>query len=263
MEPVYRGAIALSNIAVSLQGRHCYRQALQTAEDAVLLMKHACRAREQQQGELSNSANAHATAAAEDMINMKIHKALRRIAKPEPSTVTLPRAPPGCEDFSVASVSDDTIAMESTVFTLSTNQAVMIRIDEYGMDGARDVDIDSSIILHNYGICCLSQASISTPELAQRLCDIALKVLLLTQNLLSGRAELAEDIDGTDEITMQKLYFVAAVATNSMACALSLLSLGRTDANQVRECETRVESLLSALREFDAVEHRITIAAAA
>lgn len=38
---IYRNAIALNNLAIHLLEKHCYRQAQETFQDAILLMKHA------------------------------------------------------------------------------------------------------------------------------------------------------------------------------------------------------------------------------
>jgi len=260
----YRAAVSLNNMAVNLQSRGCSKQALETFEDAVFLMK------------MSSPVPSLAAECAEEedvAVNLRVHRAVQRSSKPEG-----PRRQRNdtATDFSFFTLSSDDVNSFASAVSLAdcdaaeiqNNRAILIRIDDYGTEGSRVPEIDSAIILHNYGVSCLCASrhvsAFSATRVSKRkesavalqLRNSALNMLTLCQNLLAEgpavRAVSAAPLDciGDDPVLLQKVYFVAVISTGSMARVLSTYS-GRQYVAQVDACRERFSALRGALLELD------------
>lgn len=238
----YQGAVALSNMAVTLHERRCYRPAFETLQDAVFLMRLACRPDEQLVD-----------------VQDKVHAALYRLAVPIPSKK---RDMPFMNLTSLSfdgSSADGWRAVDN--LGSSSTRAVLIRIDQSPQADERDMEVDSAVILHNYGLACLYQALQLArfgrrTILADKLRNNAFRILNLSQSMLSARAARPD----TDEVLLTYVLFAGVIVTHSLALALQSTGTNSTD---VIDCQTRLSDLKAVLKEMPPVSSTMAAAAAA
>lgn len=244
----WRGAMALNNIGVTLLEQSCYKQALETLEDAVYLMKSACQADIVQPQQSSRSILA-------SEVEERIHRGFRRLAKPEPNKT---RGGGPRESFLTFSSDDaDSFSSAASLSNFQANHssgshsAILIRMEDLGTEDGRIPEIDSAIMLQNYGLSCLSASNIVTRRCVRsQLRNSAIDVLTLCQNILCTAPTLS--MVRHNPLLLQKVYFVAVVSTSSMARILSS-SAGNRSVHTI-QCEARLSDLQAALLELDVPE---------
>jgi hypothetical protein len=250
MIPAYRAAIALNNLAGRMMERGYEKQAAATFRDAVGMMQAACRGRSASVSEIPSQLT----------INEHVHRALRRLAITSP-----PRRIRAVMSFS--SVSDDSDFAKGVESVLgSTSQspsplAWLIRIEEYGSDGLsqRDFDLDSAIILHNYGLSCLHRSlAISDRRAAHKLRSTALKLINWSRSVLSSHVFKRNDCECVGP--SEKALFLLIVITRSMTQALYRT---RQALDQVEKCLLSLDRLKLVGRELGYFDRTNLIAAAA
>jgi hypothetical protein len=250
MIPAYRAAIALNNLAGRLMEQGRESEAVATFRDAVAMLQASCQSRTASGGEnLSRST-----------IDEQVHRALQRLAVPPP----LKRSRTVMSFSSVSDDSDFTKGVESVLGSTSQSPSPMawlIRIEEYGSEGTsqRDFDLDSAIILHNYGLSCLHRSlTISNMRAVHKLRFNALKLIHWSHTVLSARTfkSNGQEFDGTGE----KVLFISIVVTRSMAQALYRTSQAP---DKVERCLLTLERLKLVGRELGFFDRSILIAAAA
>jgi len=262
-ETAYRAAIALNNMAVSLQERRCDRQALDTFQDALDMCRMASS---------SLPIDSHSQAAAETLdIRTRLRKATERLSSPMPMKRRHSRM-----SFSVLSDDADCVtALESISSHGEVGHAILIRIEEYGSESAslRDIDLDSSAILQNFGVSyhCLTLAvaedddddNVDASLCPHRLRKNATNVLELAQSLISKKfsdlgwgscacgcdcsdktADSDENMDGDDIFMAEKVLFLASVTTKSM---VTVLSSAENCEFKVMRCYERMTTLEGAM----------------
>ena len=226
----YRAAIALNNMAVFLHEKRCDRQAYETFRDALALIQIASR-----------------PGGSCPRIDARIHAAVQRLANPVPANRNKQqrRQPQHPRHLSFSAVSDDADfakLRDSNSGSLALSpHTTLIRVEEYGTSCLvqRDLDLDSSIILHNYGLSCLSQALSLPPSksaMARRLSQDAVKLLQLSQAVVASRSH-----QPTDDCLLHKLFLIATVATRSQAQAFHSLHLEW----KVKECLEQLDELVA------------------
>jgi hypothetical protein len=110
----------------------------------------------------------------------------------------------------------------------------------------RDIDLDSAILLHNYGMSCLYHSlTISNKHAAHKLRSNALKLVQWSRSVLSARVVKSSDSDC--EMMAEKAMFIAIVVTRSMAQTLYLTS---READKVEKCLQTLECLKGVAREL-------------
>jgi hypothetical protein len=239
----YRAAIALNNIGVTLLERRCFKQALATLQDAVVLMKIAF---------------LPPTAAFSKDVVAKLQKAHERVACPRPCSQTAP-----IMRFQVISDDGDTSVLfeNTTTEKNSLACALLVRFEDVTAFGDRCCDIDSSVILHNFGQSCLLYSkTMSSSVFADRLRQNSFAILNLCQQvLLSCFFQCRED----DVLKLQKVFFVSVVVTQTLSQALAEET---NMAGPLGSCLAKLSNLKAALRElsrFDSIVTSLQIAAAA
>lgn len=221
----HRVAVALNNMAVALQERSCEKQALETFQDALSLMKIASRA--------------PGTAPTCD-VDAMINKAFQSFAKPKPCK--------GQTCLSFTSLPDDADFSAALKCVSNGCNSLLIRIEEYGSEHSsqRDLDLDCAIMLQNFGLSSLCH-SYSVPQSAQKLRNNACQLLQLSHTIISQQASS----ECNDEDLMQKTFFVALVITKSLAQAL----FSTTDSEwKVKECMEHLENLKSVIYDLGYME---------
>jgi hypothetical protein len=223
LDGVYRAAIALNNMAVSLQRKGKERQAVETFRDALAAIR--------------LSSKHHRTAAESIEVEGKVQLASQRISSPTTSI----------SNGTLKIVSDDQdllrlrdLAKEDAL----SGRPTLIRIEEYGGDSncVRNLDLDASIILHNYGISImfmgLKNSMISQREHTQCHHD-AIKLLTLSYQVVSAFA-----LDRPDDTLIHKVLLVATVVTRSMAHAFYSLDFEW----KVKECLEHIDAIFAVAR---------------
>jgi len=246
IESAYRAAISLNNLACALQERRSDKQALETFQDSLSLMK------------MVSGALPIAD------VDLKLHCAHVRLSSvssscfcASSSSSSLKRNLPGTT-FVLSDDSDCSTAVEAVSRCSGPAQhssALMIRIEEYGSGtdcySSRSVDVDCAIILHNFGVSYVhlttSGCSVSGRD-AFRLRHNAVRLLDMAQTLLAKASEECfDDEDNYDAHVMEKLLFVSLVCTKSTAQAL--MSLERMEI-KVKECYQRLAQLKETVEHF-------------
>jgi len=258
----YRAAIALNNVAVDLLEKQCDMQALETFQDALALMKILTSKKNSE--DLS-----HVSA-----VEQKVRKASERVSKP----TRLKRNRPGMT-FTVLSDDDDCrAAMDGisygespsgkTAAHPSATHALLIRIEVYGTEGIspsqRDADLDSAIILQNFGLSYLSASSAAISRAVRHILrQSAVRLLQLAQTIVANRASDSSD-EGNDVV--EKLFIVSLVSTKSMSQAFMAMGNGNDLERKVKQCFEHLNNLETAIRQlgfdFTSVHNKMVAAAA-
>lgn len=194
----YRCAVALSNIGVSLLEKRAYPQAVDTLKDAVAAMK--CTIRTDKYKAMGKG---------EDLLE----QAYRRIATPSPV--------PGKSAIEVLTSS----GLSSTVTSIMHRRhdgghfpaCFPIKIENFQSEDV-NIDLDSSIVLHNFATAylCLSRVA-STRRLAHHYRDAALKLAKLAHMTLSDliKSYTHEELDNR-LIGDSNIVLIAASVLNTI-----------------------------------------------
>lgn len=209
---IYRAAISLNNIACRLQERCCDRQALLTFQDALDFMKAIS----------SSSANPTKILPSPQDAEMKLHNAAERLARPCPTKIKQGSYRQG---LTIATTGDDSDCLE-TIQTVSIYSyrptAVLIRIEEYGCPTLtlRDVELDSTIILSNFGLSYffLSSSMAESPTAdIENLRRNSINILKLAQKLLLLRMEDYDEFSDGDEELLEKVICASLIVTKGLS----------------------------------------------
>lgn len=219
----FRAAFALNNIGVTLLERHCYKQAIRTLRDAVLVMKMACR------GEASGSLQPFDAVAGKNLGSIDVSLMMRRANL----SLSNPRRVEGPSNglYPVVGISDeaDTDDMDAVlaVCPLKTTVVFPFRFDptpgpEYY---DKDVSLSCTTILLNFGFACLCRSRI-VPEAGKKgLLENASKVFKLCQSVLATQSS-----NCSDHHHLRKVFFLGHVVVGSLIHTLQ--AAGRsTEAN--------------------------------
>jgi len=224
LEIAYRGAKALNNMAILMLQRQYNQRALSTFQDALDLM------------------NMVSTLESTGMPQTwDVDRRLRQATECLSNPVVAPAGKGALRELHFSTVLPDD---SDCVTAIESSSRIFIRFEEYGAERSsqRDIDLDCSVILQNFGLTYLSLAS-STPS-GHKLRSNAIKVLQLAQTLIKTRAEEATEEDDL----LEKMLFLALVSTKSMAQAL--MSIGDKAEWHVKACYERLSSLEAAVCHF-------------
>lgn len=239
----YRGAIALNNMGVSLLERGAYRNAIDTMKDAIAIMRTIF----PQNGAVHSAPHNF-------NIDSKLQLAAQRLASPETS-----RAP-----LSVQTIpfSEDNINAMKDALRYGPSGSVFfplrIEISDFNCRG-RDIDLESSIFLYNFGIAHLCMARVH-PKSAAKLRDGALKLFDLAHSILASQCAKAQDPADQTHVLL-----VAAMVLNNVVQVLS--EQGRMEqVGQALSSLKRLDDLVTQIEEdepdFTSVQYVQTAAAA-
>lgn len=177
----YRAAIALNNMGVSLLERACYRQAMETLQDGIHVMKEVFRPDRSAAGSSSE-------------VDFKLHQAAQRVASPV-------RMCTPWLNVSLQTLSFD-LSLSPVLNYLrespSTTCFLPIRIDlppECGFGDFRlhEPDFESAIILYNFGVANLLLSKVASGTVSEKLRGNAMSILNLASSVLSKRSSLCDD----------------------------------------------------------------------
>jgi hypothetical protein len=151
----HRAAIALNNMGVSLLERRAYRQGMETFKDAVFVMKRVLRPASISQG-FGKTPNSTSNAEA------KVHRASKRMATPQP----IP------SDGSIDAISHGaTFSHRSKLHRGSSyplSSPLRIEATDLVSREDRDSDLQSSIMLYNFGLAHLCMATLAKTPITFR-----------------------------------------------------------------------------------------------
>jgi hypothetical protein len=238
----HRAAIALNNMGVSLLERRAYRQGMETLNDAIFVMKRVLRPPSISSQGFGKPTNSTSYAEA------KIHRASRRMANPQP----IPSA------VSIDVVSQcATFSYSGTVlhgdWSSPLSSPLRIEVTDLVSLEERDADLESSIMLYNFGLAHLYMAQLAkTPitlqEGALKLFDMAYSVLATLSN---------QEGDGIRE----DVVLIAAATLNNIVALLT--QMGKH--SEANETDQELARLGRAIQGFQdrILEDQIAAAAAA
>jgi hypothetical protein len=249
MMPAYREAIALNNLAVNLMECGCDRQATSTFRDAVGLMQIAHQ----------DSTPALATTSiSATKLDSQVHHACQRM------TPSVPVQELRSSFMTLACVSDDSdfASVDSALESHPLSRvAWLIRIEEYGSDGLsqRNFDVDTAIILHNYGVACLCHSTKqSSTRAAKKLRLSAVKLVSWSRAVLSACVKKSEADEST--VLGERVLLIAMIVTRSMAQTIRYAS---QDVQFVNDCLLHLTHLRTLAHELGYCNRSQLIAAAA
>lgn len=193
LDEAYAAAVALNNIGVSLLQRHSFRPAMEAFNDALAIMRDLSRYSVDESGK-----SFHPRAMGSiSRVGDKLRRARQDLASSIASVVyNKERAD---IDFCVlteneaATVVIDALKSQS-VFTKNT--CFLIRIESYDADELVELDLESAVILQNYGNVYRCLAFVSEPIKARQHSENAFKLFNLAFSLLRGQCddEMSEDV---------------------------------------------------------------------
>jgi len=235
----------LNNLAISLQERHCNKEAYETFQSALEVMKAASLP-----AQPSTSKGQHRDG---DVVDVDL--TLRRAAQLCSSAVD-PSSASADVPFTVLSDdSDFADAVNRCSQSSSSSVAVLIRFEEYGTNcssATRDVDLDCSVILQNIALSSLYLASSSTASdydpakssstRAAGLAANSARLFELARIILYRRTTACVD----DKDMLRKVMLISLITTMSMAQAMSACG----EDSKVQDCIIQLERIKTAVLEL-------------
>jgi hypothetical protein len=239
----HRAAIALNNMGVALLERRAYRQGMETLKDAIFVMKRVL-----QPPSISSQGvgkTPHPTSYAE----AKIYRASKRMANPRPvpSDVSIDVASQ-CSTFSHRSYSGSVLHGGS-----SSPLSAPLRIeatDLVALDN-RDSDLESSIMLYNFGLAHRCMAKFAKTPI--KLQEGALKLFNMAYFVFATLSE------HEGHIIKEDMVLLAAATLNNIIALLT--QMGKH--SEANESDQELARLGRAIQEFQGRDLEDQIAAAA
>jgi hypothetical protein len=231
----HRAAIALNNMGVSLLEQRAYRQGMETLKDAIFVMKRVFRPQ-------SRNSTLGATLDSTRGTDVKIHRAVQRMANPQPvpSAVIVDVISHGASSHSSPLGS---ILRESS----SSSFTVPIRIEATDLDFPedRDPDLESSIMLYNFGLAHLCMAKLAKTPMKLR--EGALKLFNMAYSIVSNKNALSRFSDDEMRRVSETRLLLALAVLNNVVKVLT--EMGKhTEANNSFQ---RLVRLGTAINELD------------
>jgi hypothetical protein len=235
----HRAAIALNNMGVSLLKRRAYRQGMETLKDAIFVMERVLRPpliSSQRVGETPNS-----TSYAE----AKVHRASKRMANPQP----IPSAG-GIDVVSQCAIFSHRSCSGSLLHRASSS---LLRIEATDLVSRedRDSDLESSIMLYNFGLAHLCMAKLAKTPI--KLQEGALKLFNMAYSILATLS----DIEGHG--IREDMVLLAATTLNNIVALLT--QMGKH--SEANESYQELARLGRAIQEFQRCNLEDQVAAAA
>jgi hypothetical protein len=239
----HRAAIALNNIGVSLLERKAYRQGMETLSDAIFVMQRVLRSPS------ISSQGSDRTPNSTSYAEAKVHRASKRMANPQPI--------PSAMSIDVVSHCATFSHRSYSVSLLHGGSSSPLRIEAADLVSPvdRDNDLESSIVLYNFGLAHLCMAKFATTPITLQ--EGALKLFNMVYSIL---AKLPVKDDG-HEIREDVVLLAAATLDNIVVL---LTQMGKY--SEANESDQELVRLRRVIREFQGRNHleaQITAAAAA
>lgn len=242
MTVAHRTAIALNNLAVRFAERGYDKKAFETLRDSVGLLKVACEEPDVQRR----------VCAVSDPFSIQIRRAAQRLATCHSYSAAQ------TTDMTFSAISDETdmqAAQERLVILQFNEQAAwncdMIRIEHDSLSAIsspRDFDVDTAIILHNYGLSCLCQSVKTTDSShSSKLQETAVKLVRWSQSVLFSCVHEPVDLSvSCGNKLNERAYWVTLIATKSLAHTLLLTagnSCAKNTGHDLQHCLAHLENM--------------------
>ena len=176
----HRAANAL-NMGVSLLERKAYRQSMETLKDAIFIMKRVLRPKSRSSGLTATSPSPSSTEA-------KVNRAIKRMANPQPVPSAF-----SCDVISHEASLSHHQSMDSVLREGAASPSTFpIRIETGCIDCPedRDPDLESAIMLHNFGIAHLCMSKLA--ESLLKFQEGALALFNMSYSIISNRNTIAQ-----------------------------------------------------------------------
>jgi len=248
----YRGAVALNNVGVTLIERRCYRQAIETLKDAIFVMRGVFNTATEK-----NSASGFASTSGTEA---RLQRATERLVNPHPvSSSSL---------INVIS-HDGTRIQPSMLSSLlkegkAPSHSVTIRIESADVDSpyARDPDLESAVMLFNFGIAHLCSSKLSKSEVAsKKLNQAALKLFNMAYAIISNKTSLSCMSDQDAERSCEVRLVIAAIVLKQVVEVLKDMG-NHSEANQSMQRLIRLQSAISEMEQDINIVSDVSAAAA-
>jgi hypothetical protein len=236
----HRAAIALNNMGVSLLERRAYRQGIETLKDAIFVMKRVLRPPSISPQGLGKTPNS--TSYAEVMV----HRASKRMANPQPiSSAISIDVVSQCASFSRRSYPSGSVLRGGSFSPLRIEATDLVSLED------RDPDLESSIMLYNFGLAHLCMAKLAkTPTKLQ---EGALKLFTMAYSLFAPLCDQA------GHGIREDIVLLAAANLNNMVALLT--QMGKH--SEANESDQELACLGRAVQEFQGRNLKDHIAPAA
>jgi hypothetical protein len=243
----FRKAIALNNVGVSFLERRDYRQAVETLADAIQVMRSTFRLNQ------INAANLEAFTTVPTETDVMLQKAMQRIASTSSQFSMGPIEVYSHDDSDLASIK------AAAQYGPSSSVAFPIRIRccEYTESEENDFDVQSAIILRNYGIALACLARMNCNTRTDRLRQKAMKVFRLGQSLICSRIAAQ-----SDAVLQSRSLLISAMLLNDIVQVLHELGLSM-EASVVHERIMRLATVMKELESMGGFGEPSSMAAAA
>jgi hypothetical protein len=238
----HRAAIALNNMGVSLLERRAYRQGMETLKDAIFVMKLVLRP------PTISSQGLYKTPKSTSCAKAKVHRASKRMANPQPvsSAISIDVVSQSAT-FSHRSCQSGSVLHGGSSSPLRIEATDLVSLEE------RDSDLESSIMLYNFGLAHLCMAKLSKTPM--KLQEVALKLFKMAYCILASL------YDQEEHGSREDIVLLAAVTLNNIVTLLS--QMGKQ--SEANESDQELARLGRAIQEFQGrnLEDQIASAAAA
>jgi hypothetical protein len=242
----HRAAIVLNNMGVSLLERRAYTQGMETLKDAIFLMKRVFRP-------TASSSSFDTNKISSSYADVKLRRAIKRMAspKPVPSSVNVDVI------FHDGSLSETLRGNSSSPYTCP----IRIEADDIDYQEDRDPDLESAVMLYNFGIAhiCLSKLS----KKPSKLQEAALKLFDMASTIVSNSNTIPQRRFENEICEMTETRLLLEVAV--LKTVVKLL----TEMGKYSEANASYQQLVligSAINELEApcyIESQVAAAAAA
>lgn len=203
---IYRSAIALNSLGVSLLERRCYLQARETLKDAISLIRAVFADTEESQQHQTHG-----------LLQETVHAARQRLANPRPDVRhAVFHVDVMTNNNNVSAEDLRSILEDSTSSCVVGNKAFAIRIEDF--DCGTTSEFISAILLHNLGLSyyCLSKTVKKASTAERKYLNGAVRLFRISHTLLCKESASAENSSETSVF----LPHVMVLVLNTLIMAL-------------------------------------------
>lgn len=213
LDEAYSTAIALNNIGVSLLQQYSFRPAMAAFTDALAVMRDISRYAVDESGKTLHPRAMGSISTASEKLRRARQDLASSIVAVDKTTLEI--------DFSIFTENDAATVVgaalnNQNVFT--GNTCYLITLESYDVDDLVELDLESSVILQNYGNVYRCLAFVSEPNKARQHAESAFKLFNLAFSLVCGQCE--EEIHG--DIPSKLLPISILILRNLIAFATIL-----------------------------------------
>jgi hypothetical protein len=246
-----RAAIALNNMGVSLLDQRAYRQGMETLKDAIFVMKRVFRPQ-------SRNSSLDATSDSTSSTDIKIHRAVQRMANPQPISFTMITDVLSHDVASPHSSPLGSILRESS----SSSFTIPIRIEATDIDCPedRDPDLESALMLYNFGLAHLCMAKLAKSPMKLR--EGALKLFNMAYSIISNKNSLSGLSESEIRRFSETRLLLAIAVLNNVVRLLTQMGK-HTEANNSYQRLVRLGTAINELESPESLGGLIAAAAAA